>query len=123
MVSKLLYGLNTLWLLHTHLQRIDAFHVKCSRQILHILCSYLSRIRNSAVLDDAGEPLLSAELQKQLVEGYISIAQMPANHLTRQLVCEPASPEPRMWAVERQRGRPKQQWAACVWRIIAAAAE
>ena len=61
-VSKLLYGLDTLWLLQNHLQRIDAFHVKCLRRILHIPCSYRSRISNVTVLDTAGEPLLSVVL-------------------------------------------------------------
>ena len=122
-VSKLMYGLETLWLLQNHLQRIDAFHVKCLRRILHIPCSYLSRVPNSAVLEVAGEPLLSAVLQKRQVAVYKSIAQMPADHLIRRLVCKPSSDEPRVWTAERRRGRPKQQWAACVWSVIAAAAE
>ena len=120
-VAKLMYGLETLWLLQNHLARLDAFHVMCLRRILSIPCSYLSRVRNSAVLDRAREPLLSTVLQKRQVALYESIARMPQDHVIRQLVCQPTSDQPRAWAVACRRGRPKQQWAACVWRLRAAA--
>ena len=41
-ISKLMYCLDSLWLLQADLQRLDAFHTKCLRCILNIPCSYIS---------------------------------------------------------------------------------
>ena len=119
-VSKLLFGLETLWLLQNHLQRIEAFHVKCLRRILHIPCACVSRIRNSAVHDAAGEALLTAELKKRQMAAYNGIAQLPPENLLRQLICQPTSSAPRVWTTECRRSRSKQQWAAGVFKMIAA---
>ena len=54
-LSRLLYGLQTLWLSKHLRQRIDGFHCMCLRQILGIPHSYISRIPNADVLKKAQE--------------------------------------------------------------------
>ena len=49
--SKLMYNLETLWLLKADISRLDAFHVKCLRCICRIPHSYVSRVQNDTVLD------------------------------------------------------------------------
>ena len=49
-ISKLLYGLQTVWLSKGLRQRIDAFHCSCIRRILGIAHSYISRVTNADVL-------------------------------------------------------------------------
>lgn len=44
-VSKLLYSLGPVWLLQLGLRRLDGFHARCLRIVLHIPCSYSSRYR------------------------------------------------------------------------------
>lgn len=59
-VSKLLYNLDSLWLLQADLSRLDAFHVQCLRRIYNIPCSYISRISNRDVLSTAKQRTLSS---------------------------------------------------------------
>ena len=51
--SKVLYSLESLWLLKTDRTRLDAFQCSCVRQILRIAPSFISRVSNVAVLDKA----------------------------------------------------------------------
>ena len=47
-VPKVLYSLESLWLLQADLRRLDAFHCRCLRKVLHIQPSYLSQVPNGA---------------------------------------------------------------------------
>ena len=58
-VSKLTYGLQTVWLTKAARSKLDAFHVRCLRQILSIAHSHWSRISNQEVLHRIGAPKLS----------------------------------------------------------------
>ena len=49
-LSKFLYGLQTVWLSKVLRRRIDGFHCSCLRQILGIPHSYVSRVTNVQVL-------------------------------------------------------------------------
>ena len=113
-VSKLLYNLDSLWLLQADLARIDAFHVKCLRRIYSIPSSYISRISNRDVMKTASQSTLSSTLAERQAKLYGDIAALPETHVLRRLTCEPGSSEPRQWTIKRRQGRPKQQWAACV---------
>ena len=116
-VSKLLYNLESLWLLQADLHRIDAFHVKCLRQIYKIPCSYISRVSNREVLHTAGQSTLSSTLAERQIKFYKSIAALPEAHVLRRVTCQPGSPSPRVWSGKRRPGRPRQQWAACVFTL------
>ena len=114
-VSKLLYNLDSLWLLQADLQRIDAFHVKCLRRIYGIPCSYISRVSNQEVLRVSLQEPLSRVLRERQRKLYLDIVAFPEDHLLRKLTCEPLSTSPKVWQLARKRGRPKQQWAHCVY--------
>ena len=73
-VSKLLYGLESLWLLQRDLQRIDAFHAQCLRRIRRIPHSFVSRVSNAEVLDKAGELPMSDLLKQRQVLLYYQIS-------------------------------------------------
>ena len=80
-VSKLLYGLESLWLLQQDLHRLDAFHAQCLRRICNIGHSYLSRVSNAIVLQTAGEtPLTKVFKDRQL-----------SLYTTRSYVCQRAA--------------------------------
>ena len=116
-LSKLMYNLETLWLLQADKQRLDAFHCKCLRLIIGILPSYFSRVSNVAVLEQAGEHVLSKDLEKHQVNLFDKIVTLHSSSPLRERVLTPGTSEPRKWTDARKRGRPKQQWAACVHRL------
>ena len=120
-VSKLLYGLESLWLLQRDLQRLDALHAQCLRRICNIGHSYLSRVSNAIVLQTAGETPLTKLFKDRQRSLYDKIVCMPESSHLRRLTCEAGTDKPKLWATKRSRGRPKQQWAACVYSMRAAA--
>ena len=117
MLSKLLYSLDSLWLLKKDNDRLDAFHCKNLRKILRIPPSYFSRISNATVLDNAGSKPLSAILRDRQADLYKKIASHSDASLVKQLVCD-ADGTPKNWALRRRRGRPRQQWATSVYKLL-----
>ena len=115
-VSKVLYNLESRWLLQADLHRLNAFHVQCLRQIYKIPCSYESRITNEAVLHATQQAQLSQILPGPQQKLYRDIAALPGNAALRILTCEAGSDEPKQWYCQRRRGRPKLQWAQCVFK-------
>ena len=63
-LSKLRYGLSTVWLLTSHRRRIDGFVARCLRSLLRIPSSFVSRISNAAVLERAGTKPFSQQVLK-----------------------------------------------------------
>ena len=119
-VTKLLYNLESLWLLQADLQRLNAFHVKCLRKIYNIACSYESRVSNAEVLRISNQPALTETLQERQAKLYRQTASLSEDHVLRQVTCERGSDRPRKWCGKRRPGRPKQQWATCVYRAMQA---
>ena len=120
-IPKLMYGLESLWLLQRHLHRLDAFHCKCLRQIYNIPPSFLSRVSNAEVLQTASETPLSSLFRMRQVSLYNKIVNAADSCHLRRLTCEAGSDRPKVWASRRGRGRPKQQWAASVYALRASA--
>jgi hypothetical protein len=114
-LSKLLYNLESLWLLQADLQRLDAFHIRCLRKIYGIPCSYISRVSNMVVLQASQQQPLSELIAVRQAKLYQRIVELPEAHVLRKLTCEPNSDQPKQWHLTRRRGRPKQQWATCVY--------
>ena len=113
-ISKLLYGLGSLWLRKAGRSHLDSFHVYCLRRILRIPPSLVSRISNDSVMESAGaRPLSEAVLRQQLLL-YGKICRMPSTSLVRSISIEPGSPLARTWSGRRRRGRPRQTWNACI---------
>ena len=117
-VSKILYSMESLWLLQAERAKLDAFHYKCLRKILGIPCSFISRVPNAHVLEQSGRPMLSQLLLDRQMKQYIKIAAQPVDCIIRQLVCQDDG-QPRTWYFRRKRGRPRQMWAAMVHNEIA----
>ena len=115
--SRLLYGLESLWLLQRDLHRLDAFHAQCLRKICHIPHSYVSRVSNADVLQTAGEVPMTRLFKSRQLSLYDRIIHMPEDSQLRRLTCEAGSDAPKIWASKRSRGRPKQQWASCVYAM------
>ena len=58
-VSKILYSMESLWLLQADRTRLDVSHYKCHREISGIPCSFISRVSNAEVLEQSSASILS----------------------------------------------------------------
>ena len=121
-LSKLLYGLETTWLRKPERSRLNAFHIKCLRRIYGILPSYISRVTNATVLEEAGSLHLSTTLAKRQLLLFGKLARQPADSLPRRLVLKPDSIQSQGWTGMRRRGRPRQQWGPSVRQLAVTAA-
>ena len=117
MLSKLLYSLESLWILQRDRWRLDAFHCRCLRRILRIPPSFVSRVSNQTVLEGGKSTALSGSLIERQKKLYSSIAQLPEDSLVRLVVCD-SSGMPVRWAGRRRQGRPRQQCAAEVFKLL-----
>ena len=116
-LSKLLYSLESLWLLKAERARLDAFHCRCLRMILRIPCSYVSRISNAVVLERAGMHPLSETLLSRQQAQYLKIKRQEHTSILRHLIMDEAG-GPRVWCGARRRGRPRQRWAREVHKLL-----
>ena len=116
-VSKILYSLESLWLLQTDRARIDAFHYQCLRRILGIPPSFVSRVSNVDVLHMAGQPAMSTVLETRQKSLFVKIQGLPQSDFLKQLVCNEDG-EAINWSRTRQRGRPRQMWAQSVRKLL-----
>ena len=116
-VSKLLYSLESLWLLKADLSRLEAFHCRYLRRILHIPHSYISRISNATVLERADLPTLSSLLHERQKGLYRRISLQPRGSFVKTVICDEAG-HPINWSVWRRRGRPRQRWSLEVFKMM-----
>ena len=66
-VSKLLYGLQSLWLSKSQCKRLNGFYCACLRKISRIPHSFISHVTNAEVLQKTKmTPLANTLLQQQL---------------------------------------------------------
>ena len=115
-LSKLLYSLDSLWLLKADRARLDAFHCKSVRRLLGIPSSYISRVSNDTVLERAATTPLSQALLCRQVSLYKKISSYDGNSFVK-LVLFSADGSPKVWSARRRRGRPRQQWATEVHKL------
>ena len=100
-LSKFMYGLQTIWLSKNLRQRIDAFHCQCLRRIMGIQHSYISRVSNATVLEQSGERSLSNQLLRQQLQFYGRIHRNelhPGHGLLNETI------------IQRRVGRPLLSW-------------
>ena len=116
-ITKVLYSLDSVWLVKTERARLDAFHCACLRTIWGIAPSYYSRVSNEEVLHRSGQTRLSIQLESRQASLYRRIAQLSDESLVKALVCNNDG-EPLSWSTRRRRGRPRQMWAHSVFRLV-----
>ena len=110
-VSRLLYGLSTMWLVTAQLRRLDGFYARCLRVVLRVLPSYLSRISNATVFSRAGVLPLSEQLLKQQLSLLGKVARSPDDGPLRRDTFAPGDLlQPQIGRYVRRRGRPRQDW-------------
>ena len=117
-LPRLLYNLETLWLLKADRKRLYSFNAQCLRRICRIPHSFLSRVSNDQILNRCRARPLSEALRERQTSMYNKIAGLSQDHPLRVLTCQPGSSLPRIWDQCRKRGRPKQQWASCVYKLV-----
>ena len=115
-LGKLLYSLDSIWLLSADRNRLDVFHCRCLRRLLGIPHSYISRVTNADVLNRAHAEPLSQMLLDRQINLYDKIVASDSNSLVKQIVCHPDG-TPKTWVERRRRGRPRQQWAQEVHKM------
>ena len=116
-LSKLLYSLDSLWSLKADRCRLDAFHCRCLRRILGIPHSFISRISNTSVLDQAGAEPLSQVLAGRQTKLYQKIVAYGPAALVNRILCN-GDGSPKNWARKRRRGRPRRQWASSDYNLL-----
>ena len=109
-LSKLRYGLATVWLVTAQRRRIDGFVARCLRRILHIPASFVSRVSNAAVLKRAGAKPFSQQLLKHQLHLLRKVAVTAADNPMRKDTFIDASLIPQIGRYVRRAGRPRQEW-------------
>ena len=112
--TRLLYSLDSLWLLQADRARLDAFHHQCLRKILRIPPSFISRVENTFVLERSGLPLMSEQLLTRQRQVFVKIRDH-GNDLIKHLLFTDSG-QPQIWNARRKRGRPRQRWITEVSR-------
>jgi len=116
-VSKLLYGLQVLWLNQASRDKLDAFNARCLRKILGIAHSYWSRVSNKEVLQQAcAEKLSTILLEHQL--GFLgTLARRNDACPVHKFVFGPNLSRAPLQFV-RRRGRPNLEWTTEIFKVV-----
>ena len=108
-LSKVLYGLESLVFKSSDGRRINGFHAACCKKILRISPAYVSRVSNKFVLEELGvRPLTTLILSRQL-KFFGSLARRRDDDPARLLLFRPGT----VHLVEpshRRQGRPRKSW-------------
>ena len=94
-LPKLLYNLESIWLLAADRKRLDSFHVRCLRRICKIMPSFISRVSNQQVLITAHEHPLGEVLRERQVKLYTSVMLLGEDSFLRRLICEAGTDLPK----------------------------
>ena len=105
--SKLLYGLDSTWLLQAERLKLDGFYACCLRKLLGIAPSYISRVTNAYVLWRFGATPLSQQLLARQLLYHGRLVSQDDDSLVRAISLEPGSARPRCWNTRRCVGRPR----------------
>ena len=116
-VTGLMYGLAASWLNTRQQRQLNGFQARCLRRILRIPPSWLSRISNKQVLDQAHQYPLTHQLHRQQLLLFGRIARAPDSDLRRRLTFCPGSMRPATDRYVRRVGRPRLEWAAQIMRL------
>ena len=115
--SKVMWSLESCWLLQADRVRLDAFQAYGLRRIFRILPSYFSRVSNLSVRERAYQSSFCSLLENRQVRLFNKIQSLPCTNFTKRLVCD-TNGMPKLWHNRRSRGRPCQIWSTSVYRLI-----
>ena len=113
-VSKLLYGLSTLWLTKAQRRRLDGFYCRCLRRILRIPAAFVSRVSNKIVFERAGATPLSDQILHRQLLLLGKVVRAPEDSLLKQCVFSSGTLLPQIGQFVRRVGRPRQDWSTQV---------
>ena len=116
-VSKALYGLDSIWLLKHQLRKLDAFYCSCLRKIAAVPPSMFSRVSNADVLRRLHATPLSQTLRRRQLVFYRRLVHLPEEDFLRMVAIEPHDYTPRNWNPKRRVGRPCERWCKCVYEM------
>ena len=111
-VSRLTYGLSTVWMVTCHRRRLDGFHARCLRRILGIPPAFVSRVSNQVVFQRAGVKPLSEQLLKRQLLVLGRVACSPAGGPLRRDTFVVELLQPQIGRFVPKVGRPRQDWTA-----------
>ena len=116
-ISRLLYGLASTWLVKAQLRRLDGFYARCLRNILGIPTAYVSRVSNQAVFSRARVKPISEQLQGMQLALLSKAAHAPTGALIRKNVFMEQSLRPVVGYYIRRVGRPRQDWTTSLLAV------
>jgi len=115
-LSRLRYGLSSIWLVTAQRRRLDGFCARCYRRILRIPSAFVSRISNASVYRSAGrKPFSEQLLQDQLaLLRRAAVSPVPSPMRTNTFVDDTLNPQ--IGRYVRRIGRPRQDWTSQLLR-------
>ena len=113
-ISKLAYGLCTLWTVKSQQRRLDGFYARCLRKIMGIPAAFVSRISNAKVFTQAGAQPLSLQIERRRCALLGRIGRSPEGSALRKDTFWRGSAIPTIGLHVRRRGRPRQEWTSQV---------
>ena len=116
-VSRLIYGLSTVWLVTAQRRRLDGFYARCLRRILRIPAAYVSRVSNTKVLLQAGVKPFSEQLLFRQLALLGKVARSPTENPLRKDTFVPGSVTPQIGRTMRRVGRPRQNWTEMLMKV------
>ena len=115
-VSRLLYGTASMWLVTSQRRRLDGFYARCLRKVLSIAPAFFSRVSNATVFEKTAVTPLSAQLLKRQLLLWGKVALSPPGHPLRKDAFIDNSLRPQIGRFVRRRWRPRQDWVTEVMK-------
>jgi hypothetical protein len=109
-VSRLIYGLSSLWLVTAQRRRLDGFYARCLRRIFRIPPAFLSRVSNTKVFTQADVVPISDQLLLSQLTLLGKVARSPDGGPLKRDTFVPGTLRPQVGSTLRRVGRPRQTW-------------
>ena len=116
-MSKLICGLSSVWLVTAQRRRLDGFYARCLRRILHIQPSFLSRVSNATVFARASVQPFTEQVQQRQLILLGKVARSLADSPTRRNTFIPDSILPQIGRYVRRVARPRLDWTTELLKV------